>query len=108
MLFATNDNSSRWNRMSWATLVKKAGLEGLRFHDLRHTFASHFLMAGNRLEDLAEILGHSSVKTTKRYSHFEEDHKAEKVLRTDTGRETKHKKRGWCILASPRIHHPAG
>lgn len=94
---------------SWATLVRKAGLEGLRFHDLRHTFASHFLMAGNRLEDLAEILGHLSVQTTKRYSHFAEDHKAEKMLRMDGyWQENETKEKGVVHFDFTKTHHPAG
>lgn len=36
----------------------------------RHTFASHWVMAGGSLEQLREILGHSSITTTERYAHL--------------------------------------
>jgi integrase len=50
------------------------GLPIIRFHDLRHTFASNFLMAGGNLYDLQHMLGHSSVKVTEQYIHFTADH----------------------------------
>ncbi len=42
----------------------------LRFHDLRHSFASMFLSHGGSLQELKEILGHASLSTTNIYSHF--------------------------------------
>lgn len=48
----------------------KAGVrKKIRFHDLRHTFASHFLMNGGSLHHLSIILDHADFKTTKRYIH---------------------------------------
>jgi Phage integrase family len=44
------------------------------FHTLRHTFASHYVMRGGRLEKLQEILGHSSIKTTEIYKHLAADY----------------------------------
>lgn len=53
----------------------KAGLNRLiRFHDLRHTFASHFMMKGGNIYDLQKILGHSSLEMTQRYAHLAPDH----------------------------------
>jgi integrase len=52
-------------------LVKRAGLEGVRFHDLRHTFASLMLMRGAKPKVISEALGHSSVAFTMDvYSHI--------------------------------------
>jgi len=52
-------------------LVKQAGLEGVRFHDLRHTFASLMLMRGAKPKVISEALGHSSVAFTMDvYSHI--------------------------------------
>ena len=51
---------------SWTTIRRKAGLEGLRFHDLRHTSASR-LARKLSLSDVGKILGHSDPKTTWRY-----------------------------------------
>jgi site-specific recombinase XerD len=50
-----------------------AGLEGVRIHDLRHTFASHGAAAGMGLTVVGRLLGHADVKTTNRYSHFDAD-----------------------------------
>jgi integrase len=52
-------------------LAKQAGLEGVRFHDLRHTFASLMLMRGAKPKVISEALGHSSVAFTMDvYSHI--------------------------------------
>lgn len=46
----------------------------MRFHDLRHTFASNFLMGGGNIYDLQKILGHSTIQVTERYAHLTPDH----------------------------------
>jgi len=53
---------------------KKAGVRQIRFHSLRHTFASHFVMRGGSIYDLKELLGHSRIETTMRYAHLSKDH----------------------------------
>lgn len=50
--------------------LKRAGLERIRFHDLRHTFASHWMMGNGSLYRLRDILGHSTIKMTEHYAHF--------------------------------------
>ena len=56
---------------NFARIVKRAGLEGVRFHDLRHTFASLMLMKGAKPKVISEALGHSSVAFTMDvYSHI--------------------------------------
>lgn len=52
-------------------LCRKAGIEGLRFHDLRHTSATRMIEAGASIVAVSRILGHSDIKTTMRYSHPE-------------------------------------
>lgn len=59
-----------WVRHKWEKVTKAAGLPGVRFHDLRHTFASHLVMKGESLFALQELLGHSSLTMTRRYSHL--------------------------------------
>ncbi|WP_426785253.1 phage integrase [Rahnella variigena] len=48
--------------------------EGQMTHVLRHTFASHFMMAGGNIIVLQRILGHSDIRVTMRYAHFAPDH----------------------------------
>jgi site-specific recombinase XerD len=55
---------------SWDTARKKAGLDNLRIHDLRHSFASAMVNSGMTLYDVKEILGHANIKTTQRYAHL--------------------------------------
>jgi integrase len=56
---------------SWRKALVAAGIEDFRFHDLRHTFASHFAMKGGNLYALAKILGHKNPKITiDRYAHL--------------------------------------
>ncbi len=55
----------------WARALQLARIEDLHFHDLRHTFASHFAMKGGNLYALAKILGHASPKMTlDDYAHL--------------------------------------
>lgn len=49
---------------------RRAKITGIRWHDLRHTFASWFVQAGGDLYHLSRILGHSTVQMTTRYSHL--------------------------------------
>ena len=56
---------------NFARIVKRAGLENVRFHDLRHTFASLALLRGAKPKVISEALGHSSVAfTMDTYSHI--------------------------------------
>ena len=52
-------------------MVKRAGLENVRFHDLRHSFASLILLRGAKPKVISEALGHASVAFTMDiYSHI--------------------------------------
>jgi len=56
---------------NFASVAKRAGLENVRFHDLRHTFASLMLLRGAKPKVISEALGHSSVAFTMDvYSHI--------------------------------------
>lgn len=54
----------------WGKARERAELEGLRIHDLRHSFASALVNRGMTLYDVKEALGHSSMVTTQRYAHL--------------------------------------
>ena len=54
----------------WRRLRKLAGLDDLRIHDLRHSFASDALQLGEDLPMIGKLLGHTQVQTTARYAHL--------------------------------------
>lgn len=56
-------------KTSFSKALKRAGLVGVRFHDLRHTAATMMVMSGVDLVTVQEILGHSDIKMTARYTH---------------------------------------
>ncbi len=57
----------------WAAVIRHAGLEGLRLHDLRHNFASFGAGGGLGLPIIGRLLGHSQPSTTARYAHLDTD-----------------------------------
>ena len=57
----------------WEIVRKRAGLEGVRLHDLRHSFASRALALGESLPVIGKLLGHAQVETTARYAHLARD-----------------------------------
>jgi integrase len=57
----------------WAAVTKAAGLEGLRIHDLRHSFASIGVGASLGLPIIGKLLGHTQAATTHRYAHLDAD-----------------------------------
>jgi integrase len=57
----------------WTVIRKEAGLDTVRIHDLRHTFASVAVAAGGSLPILGRQLGHSQSQTTQRYAHLADD-----------------------------------
>ena len=54
----------------WRRIRKRAGIQHIRIHDLRHTFASHAVMSGHSLPIIAKLLGHTQIQTTMRYAHL--------------------------------------
>ena len=60
-------------RWRWRRITKKAGLDEVRIHDLRHTFASFGAGAGLSLPIIGKMLGHTQAQTTQRYAHLAAD-----------------------------------
>jgi integrase len=67
---------------SFSSVRRRSGIAYFRFHDLRHTFASHLVMAGVDIRTVQELLGHKDIKMTMRYAHLGPEHmrKAVEVL----------------------------
>ncbi len=57
----------------WQRLRAKAGLEDVRIHDLRHSWASRALALGESLSMIGKLMGHGQVSTTARYAHLARD-----------------------------------
>jgi integrase len=60
-------------KKGWAVLCEAAAIDGLRVHDLRHSFASQLASGGASLPLIGALLGHASATTTARYSHLFRD-----------------------------------
>ena len=54
----------------WGRIRDRAGLEGVRIHDLHHHHASETLALGESLTMIGKLLGHAKVQTTARYAHL--------------------------------------
>src|SRR6266487_4484115 len=71
-------------RTGFLNSCKRAELTDLHFHDLRHTFASQFVMAGGDLYILKEILGHKSPAMAARYAHVSPTYLIKSIDRMNT------------------------
>ena len=66
---------------SFREACRIARIDDFRFHDLRHTFASNLLLSGSSLKDVKEIIGHSDLSMTDRYSHITTEHMTSRLDR---------------------------
>ena len=57
----------------WEIVCARAGLEDMRLHDCRHSYASRALALGESLPMIGRLLGHTQVETTARYAHLAKD-----------------------------------
>ena len=74
-VIASDRPGSRLQRLDplWNRLRERAGLDGLRLHDCRHSFASRALAIGESLSAISRLLGHKTVMTTVKYAHLARD-----------------------------------
>jgi integrase len=64
---------------AWLNALGRSGIPRCRFHDLRHTFASHLVAGGVDLVTVKELLGHSDITMTSRYAHSAPENKRQAV-----------------------------
>ena len=65
----------------WDIVCERAGLEDMRLHDCRHSYASRALALGESLPMIGRLLGHTQVETTARYAHLAQDSVRESAVR---------------------------
>jgi len=75
-------------RSAWRSLLKKAGLGNVRFHDLRHSFITLMAEGGVPLPVVQGIVGHMSARVTRHYTHISNDAVRKAVELLDRKRET--------------------
>jgi len=73
-----------FNDQPFMAALRMAGIKDFRFHDLRHTFASWLIMAGEGLATVQSLLGHKTITMTLRYAHLSQGHRSQAVARLDT------------------------
>lgn len=81
-LFTNPETGTRYTsiKTAWQTACRLAGIVGLRFHDLRHTFGTRTTDAGTPLTATASVMGHASTRTTERYAHATDEGRRRAVL----------------------------
>lgn len=65
----------------WTTVRIRSGVKRLKFHDLRHTFASWWVQSGGDLMVLRDVLGHSTLAMVERYAHLNSEARHQEVKR---------------------------
>lgn len=76
-VFETTDTAIR---LAWSRLVKRAGIQDLRFHDLRHEAVSRFFEQGLKSSEVASISGHKDPRMLAKYTHIKVEHLLEKIV----------------------------
>jgi integrase len=66
-------------KTGYIAACRRSNIQGLRFHDLRHTFASRLVQRGCDVETLRNLLGHRDLTTTQRYLHSSDERRRQAV-----------------------------
>lgn len=88
----------------WRRIRQEAGLEDVRLHDLRHSFASIGAEVGGSLPMIGKLLGHSQPRTTQRYAHLED--RVVDRLNDQVGRAIWQRLTGGASAAEPQADGP--
>ena len=72
-------------RSAWKRTLKLANIADLRWHDLRHEYASRLVVRGTPLSQVRDLLGHASITTTERYDNQRPEALMEAAKRLETG-----------------------
>jgi len=108
----TDEAGESWQCPECGTkMVRSKGIRDFRFHDLRHTFASHLVMAGVDIMTVKELPGHKTLAMTLRYAHLAPAHKARAVEILDKNlglnplykNHTISRKKGYGLCRNPLI-----
>tara|TARA_R100000231_G_scaffold2359_5_gene4162 strand:+ start:221 stop:1021 length:801 start_codon:yes stop_codon:yes gene_type:complete len=75
---------NRASNTGWYNALDKAGLKGYRWHDIRHTWATHHVMNGTPLHTLQHLGGWSDFNIVNRYAHLSEDYLSEACENSNT------------------------
>jgi integrase len=59
---------------AYKTSIRQAGIQNMRFHDLRHTIATNLIMEGVHVRVVQDVLGHKDPRSTQRYTHVPTEH----------------------------------
>jgi site-specific recombinase XerD len=85
-VFTLNDKqiNAGWVTHRFKKYIRRAGLnDRLKFHSLRHTFATWLVQRGSTLFEVQKLLGHSSSAVTEMYSHLQPEQMHSTVNRID-------------------------
>jgi len=78
-----NGNRRKSVRTAFEAATRRAGFSKLRFHDLRHTFATRLVAAGVDIVTVKELMGHRDISMTMRYAHSAPERSLDAVRRLE-------------------------
>ncbi|GHV34399.1 recombinase [Synergistales bacterium] len=84
-VFASPKTNGKFDncRSAWDGLLREAGIQNFRWHDMRHDFASQLVMQGIDLNTVRDLLGHADLKMTLRYAHLAPENKLQAIKALD-------------------------